>query len=134
MRKISAVILLLSLWSLLVEWVATPSYCFQQATSNCRRSVTSSLHGECTGAISKHSDPCHTCCKQTSKLPDSKGKQPQSESGCIDCPLYYVMTFQPFCGFDYFHLIDKAQYRMMLVARLSDHPRQHWKPPNQYSI
>jgi hypothetical protein len=70
----------------------------------------------------------HSCCKKVTS-PTGK-KEKQDASCCVDCPLCYVVTFQPVCRFEYMSSPGQRIYTMMPADNLSEYARSHWKPPN----
>jgi hypothetical protein len=107
MRRICAILLLVPLTALFLEWVRVPSICEGSVAGVCRVKHESK-------------DCCHH------KDAQKRG----CETTCIDCPLCYLVTFQPFCRFEYLSTPVRIDYTMLRVDRLPEYFRQPWKPPN----
>jgi|SRR5690349_6566706 len=124
MQKAVAILLLIPLAALSIEWSKALSFCTPTPTCNtltltCERNAVSNTEHDCCNDGS---------CKKAGK---SSGEHPQGcAAHCMDCPLCTPVTFQPFCRFEFMLLPDKPEYTVMPIIHLSDFARQQWKPPD----
>jgi hypothetical protein len=112
-------LLLAAMALLTLEWVRTPALC--ERVSSGKGEVA-----QCGTMAAQQAS--HSCCKSP-----AQGKEHKNRGCgvvCFDCPLCYLVTFQPFFQFEILSLPDKKDYAMMPVDHLSDYFRRNWKPPN----
>ena len=115
-QKICAILLLVPLAALSLEWARVSSYCSPSVSPECN--------------VAAKMDGCHTCCKKAENPKEKKTSG--CSDNCLDCPMCYVATFQPLCRFDVMVLPEKEEYAVMPKTQLPDYYRQHWKPPNAF--
>ena len=116
MRKWSAMILLVPVLLLFVEWLKAPSVC----ASGCGQVVVKqACHHACGGA-----------CKKTQKRKEKKSGD--CATTCLDCPICALVTFNPFIRFEVSRPESFMDYAVMPDNNLTDYFQRHWKPPDRF--
>jgi hypothetical protein len=124
MRKVYALLLLFPLMSLLVGAVWLPSHCPAVAKGQCP--MMAKMDAGCRKAMMLR----HRRGMGMEGMAAGKGKQEKKGgSCCMDCPIFYLVTFNPLIRIELKRTSIKTVYTVMSDNNLSDYYKQHWKPP-----
>jgi hypothetical protein len=130
-------ILLIPVLALFTGSVTLTSSCAKMtAAGEC--GGTSRPPGKCMLAASHRgcSGQVGSCGHKCNKGHAGKGEQKGMDGGecCMDCPLCYLVTFQPFFQLEDTRQVTMIDYTVMSDNNLSDYFQQHWKPPKVFLL
>jgi hypothetical protein len=115
-KRIAAIILLITFSALFIEAVTLPS-------SDCNKKPVLKCAMK---------DNCKIMAEMMKKHRDQKNKN--KDKCCVDCPMFVVTTFKTFFRFQFLKPFNKREYSVMLNKNLSEYHPPKWKPPDTIPV
>jgi len=135
MRKWYAVILFFPLMSLMAGAVWLPSHCPMAVKTQCPKAASTQCpmmarmdHKTMMAMMLRHKLEAEK--KAGHSHPEQKNGDKKECGGCIDCPVFYMVTFKPVIRFECLKATNTQEYTIMPGDNLSDYSFQKWKPPD----